>query len=148
MNTEPATPPQVGTDVNRSLRYDHVGRGKSDGVTYTPSVLADFVARQIVRTGLVRSGGNPLRLLDPAVGHGELLVSLLQHLQRSPSPMSKSADSRPTCALSNWRTTGYGYSPEYHLIYVTRISFPSSSKTSSSTTKPTCFVNQVHHNTT
>lgn len=82
MNAETATPPQVGTDVNRSLRYDHVGRGKSDGVTYTPSVLADFVTRQIVRTGLVRSGGNPLRLLDPAVGHGELLVSLLQHLQR------------------------------------------------------------------
>ena len=67
--------------MNRTLRYEHVSHGKSDGVTYTPSVLADFVASQSVQAGVVPSGGNPRRILDPAVGHGELLVKLLHHLQ-------------------------------------------------------------------
>ena len=64
-------------------RYHHVSHRKSDGATYTPTALADFVAKQIVQTRVVRSSDHPLRLLDPALGRGELLVSLLQCLQRS-----------------------------------------------------------------
>lgn len=76
MTAAPSTSP-------RAKRYAGVSQRKSDGVTYTPSLLADFVARQIVQAGERLSGDRPIRILDPALGHGELLVSLLQHLRSS-----------------------------------------------------------------
>lgn len=60
-------------------RYDDVSEAKADGVTYTPRELADFVAARMVENASIASG-RPLRVLDPAVGHGELLVSLLSRL--------------------------------------------------------------------
>lgn len=57
-------------------RYGEVATEKSTGATYTPPVLAEFVAdRMMVAANL--AGMGPIRLLDPAVGDGELLVSLL-----------------------------------------------------------------------
>lgn len=64
----------------RADRYTGVSRRKSEGVTYTPNLLADFVARQIVQTRTPSSDSRPVRILDPALGDGELLVSLLHHL--------------------------------------------------------------------
>ncbi len=61
-------------------RYQIVAEEKAGGATYTPKLLADFVARQIVETAGVLPTDRPLRILDPAIGHGELLVSLLEHL--------------------------------------------------------------------
>ena len=65
-------------------RYRIVTKGKAQGVTYTPKTLADFVARQIVETASDLPTNRPLRILDPAVGHGELLNSLLKHLADRP----------------------------------------------------------------
>ncbi|MEX0903282.1 MAG: N-6 DNA methylase [Pseudohongiellaceae bacterium] len=62
-------------------RYSSVTEEKSVGATYTPKLLADFVARQIVQGAGKLTGNNTLRILDPALGHGELLVSLLEQLQ-------------------------------------------------------------------
>ena len=60
-------------------RYRFVTEEKAGGATYTPSLLADFVADQIV--GCARLEANStIRLLDPAVGDGELLLSLLTKL--------------------------------------------------------------------
>lgn len=61
-------------------RYSFVTEDKSAGATYTPKLLADFVAKQIVQRAGKLSGKDTLRILDPAVGHGELLVSLLEQL--------------------------------------------------------------------
>lgn len=61
-------------------RYQSVAEGKAGGATYTPKLLADFVAHQIVETADALPIDRPLRILDPAVGHGELLVSLLARL--------------------------------------------------------------------
>ncbi|AGY58565.1 Eco57I restriction-modification methylase domain-containing protein [Gloeobacter kilaueensis] len=52
---------------------------KAQGATYTPAALADFVAEQIVRY-LPGERKRPLRILDPALGDGQLLVSLLAKL--------------------------------------------------------------------
>lgn len=53
---------------------------KAGGATYTPPALADFVAREIAaRADVTRPA---LRILDPAVGNGALLVSLLSELRR------------------------------------------------------------------
>lgn len=61
-------------------RYSSVTEDKSAGATYTPKLLADFVAKQIIQGVGKISGKGGLRILDPAVGHGELLVSLLEQL--------------------------------------------------------------------
>lgn len=67
-------------------RYRIVTEAKASGVTYTPKILSDFVARQIVETAGRLPANRLLRILDPAVGHGELLVSLLEHLAEQPGP--------------------------------------------------------------
>ena len=63
-------------------RYDIVSEKKADGAVYTPKVLADFVSKQIVEAFEEQTSYRSLRILDPAIGHGELLVSLLKHLPR------------------------------------------------------------------
>ena len=65
-------------------RYQVVSEEKADGATYTPKLLADFVAQKIVKTAGKMSTDRPLRVLDPAVGDGELLISLLEHLPDQP----------------------------------------------------------------
>ncbi len=57
-------------------RYSLVTDEKASGATYTPKLLADFVAAQIVGTTAIGSKGKAIRVLDPAVGDGELLSSL------------------------------------------------------------------------
>jgi hypothetical protein len=67
-------------------RYAAVPEKKSGGATYTPKLLADFVAQQIIEAAGKLSLNRPLRILDPAIGRGELLVSLLQRLAHQPKP--------------------------------------------------------------
>ncbi len=62
--------------VRFSKRYGDVGEAKADGVTYTPRGLADFVAGRISAVADLPTK-RPARILDPAVGHGELLLALL-----------------------------------------------------------------------
>lgn len=57
-------------------RYDAVSDAKAGGVTYTPTEMADFVASRILAHSTM-PGNRPLRILDPAIGHGELLIALL-----------------------------------------------------------------------
>lgn len=63
-----------------SKRYETVTEEKAGGATYTPKIFADFVAQQIVKVFQFRSLERPLRVLDPAIGDGELLISLLEQL--------------------------------------------------------------------
>lgn len=65
-------------------RYAIVPEEKSGGATYTPSILANFVACKIIEIFGEFPADRPLRVLDPAVGDGELLVSLLQQLSGRP----------------------------------------------------------------
>ena len=61
-------------------RYRIVTEEKAGGATYTPKILADFVAKKIVQFAGKLPTDRRLRVLDPAIGHGELLVSLLEGL--------------------------------------------------------------------
>ncbi len=70
---------------NFTKRYHIVTEEKSGGATYTPKALANFVAQQIVDTAGTLATSRPLRILDPAIGHGELLISLLEYLSRRPA---------------------------------------------------------------
>ena len=62
-------------------RYKIVAEKKAAGATYTPKNLADFVAQQISQTARHFPADRPLRILDPAIGDGELLLSLLDRLR-------------------------------------------------------------------
>jgi hypothetical protein len=62
-----------------SVRYKDVTEEKSDGAVFTPRKLASFVAQQIAATVQVPNG-RVIRVLDPAVGEGALLISLLDEL--------------------------------------------------------------------
>lgn len=61
-------------------RYAIVPEEKAGGETYTPKILADFVASKILEKFKKFPLDRPLRILDPAIGDGELLISLLEQL--------------------------------------------------------------------
>lgn len=62
-------------NAQSTRRYQAVTQEKSGGATYTPTVLADFVASKIIDSATLPT--DTIRVLDPAVGDGELLLSLL-----------------------------------------------------------------------
>ena len=70
----------VTSSPETAPRYTVVPEEKAGGATYTPNILADFVAGQIVNILDEIPVDRPLRVLDPAIGDGELLVSLLRKL--------------------------------------------------------------------
>lgn len=63
-----------------NARYSEVQKAKSEGETYTPKILSDFVARNIVEALDDFPTKRPLRILDPALGNGALLISLLEEI--------------------------------------------------------------------
>jgi hypothetical protein len=65
--------------VTPAPRYSDVNRQKSDGATYTPAVLAQFVAEQMLRVAKLPTHGK-IRVLDPAVGDGALLDELVKQI--------------------------------------------------------------------
>lgn len=64
-------------------RYESVTDTKATGSTYTPTGLADFVARELIALVDPKPSGPPLVVFDPAVGEGELLASLLRQLPQT-----------------------------------------------------------------
>lgn len=63
-------------------RYAVVNEQKATGATYTPTELADFVACRIVENAKIENMKS-INILDPAVGDGELLLSLLRKLENN-----------------------------------------------------------------
>lgn len=61
-------------------RYHFVTEEKAGGITYTPKILADFVAGKILQAASKLPTNRRIRVFDPAIGDGELLVSLLDDL--------------------------------------------------------------------
>jgi len=64
-----------------STRYSKVSQEKFHGATYTPEILAEFVAEKIVESLNTKTLTPPIRVLDPAVGEGQLLMSLVSRLR-------------------------------------------------------------------
>ena len=72
---------QLLTLPNAAKRYGDVSDTKADGATFTPTELADFVAAQMLSVAQLPSD-RLITVLDPALGHGELLLSLMSLLDR------------------------------------------------------------------
>lgn len=64
---------------NDKNNEDMLKSEKTLGEFYTPKLLAEFVAQQIVNH-YITHGNNDIQVLDPAVGDGELLIALRQEL--------------------------------------------------------------------
>ena len=62
-----------------NIRYNNVNCQKNEGAHYTPSLLANFVSKEILKYSKLN---NTIRILDPAIGDGELIISLLGELNR------------------------------------------------------------------
>lgn len=58
------------------MRYSNENKSKANGVVYTPSEMADYVARLMLRYE-DKSESTEVSILDPAVGEGELLVAMI-----------------------------------------------------------------------
>ena len=58
------------------MRYSNENKSKANGVVYTPSEMADYVARLMLRYA-DKSESTEVSILDPAVGEGELLVAMI-----------------------------------------------------------------------
>lgn len=69
----------------KKRRYQDVSKQKADGATYTPKLLADFVANEIIESAKFITKKDVINIFDPAVGDGQLLDSLLEKLPNRPS---------------------------------------------------------------
>lgn len=67
------------TKVIPAPRYSVVTQQKSSGVTYTPIILARFVADQLLKVADFPKSGK-IRVLDPACGNGILLDVLIKKI--------------------------------------------------------------------
>ena len=61
------------------MRYSDVSDRKANGVVYTPAMMADYLANEMVKT-LPPNRFETIRILDPAIGDGALILSLLEHI--------------------------------------------------------------------
>ena len=59
-------------------RYSHVESRKCEGAHYTPTIFADFISENIIRHAKLRKS---IKIVDPAVGDGELLISMINTLK-------------------------------------------------------------------
>ncbi|HPH95535.1 MAG TPA: N-6 DNA methylase [Anaerolineaceae bacterium] len=62
------------------LGYASIELRKDSGAHYTPSILSDFVASHIAAQ-IDLSYSTTIKILDPAVGDGELIISLLKEVR-------------------------------------------------------------------
>jgi hypothetical protein len=58
-------------------RYAHIESRKKEGAHYTPTIMADFISDKII---LHLKQKNNIKIVDPAIGDGELLISLIKKL--------------------------------------------------------------------
>ena len=63
-----------------TIKYNHVESQKKEGAYYTPALFADFISDNIIKQAHLKKH---IKILDPAVGDGELLISLIEKLYQN-----------------------------------------------------------------
>jgi len=63
------------------MRYSNESYTKNKGIVYTPRVMADYLSNLLINNTrkLLK---DIIRILDPAIGDGELIISLLSNLKK------------------------------------------------------------------
>lgn len=62
------------------VRYSKTSKEKENGVVYTPVEMADYVSAEMLKYGSIK-GKEIIEVLDPAVGKGELLISMINTIK-------------------------------------------------------------------
>lgn len=62
-------------------RFSDVSKKKSSGATYTPPGFAKFLATEILKRAVHLDKAGVVRIFDPAVGDGELLIALISEMK-------------------------------------------------------------------
>lgn len=62
------------------MRYSNESKTKANGVVYTPTEMAEYVACQMLKYHPLPSNQERIEILDPAVGGGELLIALIKDI--------------------------------------------------------------------
>lgn len=60
------------------MRYKNTSKNKENGVVYTPTRMADYVATEMLKYSPDNKNEESISILDPAVGKGELLASMIK----------------------------------------------------------------------
>lgn len=69
------------TTMNFTRRYQNFSSNKSNGETYTPKELSNFVARHMCDIHNF-SSKRSIKILDPSIGYGELSMSLIYEVRK------------------------------------------------------------------
>lgn len=63
------------------MRYKNESKGKSNGVIYTPIEMADFLALEMIKySQFDLKNSKEINILDPAIGEGELILSMVSKI--------------------------------------------------------------------
>lgn len=63
------------------MRYQNESKEKSNGVIYTPTEMADFLASEMIKYGQFDlNNSKEVNILDPAIGKGELILSMVSKI--------------------------------------------------------------------
>ncbi|MDO5398333.1 MAG: N-6 DNA methylase [bacterium] len=62
------------------MRYENTNKKKENGIVYTPVKIADYLASELVKYKYIFN--NTIRILDPAVGSGELLIAIIRAVMK------------------------------------------------------------------
>lgn len=65
------------------MRYSNIDKEKANGVVYTPKTMAEYLAKEIVKYKVIDNTSDTIRILDPAIGKGELVFALLRAIGSS-----------------------------------------------------------------
>lgn len=61
------------------MRYSNTSKSKENGIVYTPRAMADYLAYEMIMHKPPQDN-DIISILDPAVGEGELLISIIRNL--------------------------------------------------------------------
>ena len=64
------------------MRYSNIDKEKANGVVYTPKAMAEYLAKEMAKYK-ASNDSNTIRILDPAIGKGELVIALLNIISSS-----------------------------------------------------------------
>lgn len=63
------------------MRYSNESKNKMNGVVYTPKEMADFLCDEMIRHSPIKiKASSDIAVLDPAIGTGELITSLIMKI--------------------------------------------------------------------
>ena len=65
------------------MRYSNMDKEKANGVVYTPRTMAEYLAKEMVKYKMHNNKCDTIRILDPAIGKGELVFALLKVIEPS-----------------------------------------------------------------